>query len=820
MKKNILDIFSIKIFILFIVFSILMSCSSDEIFKLETSSFSISIDSQGRFTNLIDKSTNKDYIFKDSLSYLISLKFNNKFDYPNKVYFDKNTETIDLQFDKGIEAKVKYYTNSDYLKFKLTSINKNDSIELITWGKYFTKLNKIIGETVGVVQGDDFAIGLQALNPKTLGGFPWTNNDCMPQINIFSQDDYSDLSEKGKDYVLYRVEAAKPIKDGSSLQAYCRNRNNERIISNLEHEYYISPKYEDGGIIGSSIALFGCKKENILPTIEKIEINENLPHPMLEGKWAKNSQFASRAYLIYDFSENNIEKAIQLTEKAGLKYLYNSNPFETWGHFKLSSKLFPNGIKGLKDCVHKANQHGINIGVHTLSNFITTNDKYVTPIPDKRLGKVGSSIITKRLNKYEKIISIQDPKFFNQFDNNNLKTVIIDSELIRYGNVIEKDGWKLIDCERGAFGTKSSVHKPGTVLSLLADHGYKVFLTTPELSLEISENIATLFNETGLRQISFDGLEGNRSTGMGNYGEILFAFNWYNHLNDNIKKSFIADASRTSHFFWHIYTRMNWGEPWYAGFRESQTEYRLKNQEYFKRNLMPGMLGWFQLKPETSVEDIDWMLARSAGFDAGYAFVVTDKSISKNKLSDEIFEQIGLWEKLRLSNSFSDDQKLLMRDIKNEFKIEQKKDDLFELTQIHSENYIHKNKNLQPGQPHFSEFSFDNPFLSSKAEIIIIAKVNNLKNIVIEFDNYKNFNIPNLLNKDEILKISEDGTVRIYKSNWEKLSEFKLDNYNIEFNRGRHKLNFDCNYSGVDNNISKIEVRLSDKPIFIKLKTI
>ena len=73
----------------------------------------------------------------------------------------------------------------------------------------------------------------------------------------------------------------------------------------------------------------------------------------------------------------------------------------------------------------------------------------------------------------------------------------------------------------------------------------------------------------------------------------------------------------------------DWGEPWYGGFRESQTEYRFKNQAYFKRNYMPGMLGWFKMTPETSIEDIEWLLARASGYDAGYAFVASLESIEK-----------------------------------------------------------------------------------------------------------------------------------------------------------------------------------------------
>ena len=244
-------------------------------------------------------------------------------------------------------------------------------------------------------------------------------------------------------------------------------------------------------------------------------------------------------------------------------------------------------------------------------------------------------------------------------------------------------------------------------ISKLIDHAYKVFLGNAELNREIAENIADLFNATGLRQISFDGVEGNRSTGMGHYAEILFTKAWYDQLDPEIKKHYIADASRTTHYFWHIYTRMNWGEPWYAGFRESQTEYRLHNQKYFKRNLMPGMLGWFLMTPETSVEDIEWLLAKSAAFDAGYGFVLRSGVIESNGNSDKIMQLIGDWERLRMANAFSAEQKQRMEDINNEFSLEKTGDGQWNLLQIYSSKFNHENKVRQPGEPLYSTFNFE-----------------------------------------------------------------------------------------------------------------
>ena len=71
-------------------------------------------------------------------------------------------------------------------------------------------------------------------------------------------------------------------------------------------------------------------------------------------------------------------------------------------------------------------------------------------------------------------------------------------------------------------GTPASAHATGETVAKLMDHGYKVFLTDAELTLEVARNIAELCNHAGTLQLSLDGLEGNWSTGMGQYGRTLF----------------------------------------------------------------------------------------------------------------------------------------------------------------------------------------------------------------------------------------------------------------------------------------------------------
>jgi len=788
---------------------LMISCSTNSLFEVGNATFKILFDRSGNLVSLTDIEGNHNYLSSDTSSPILSIKTNNQILQPTTADYDPKYQLITLHFANNIISEIKVEIKKHHIIFELVSISSNKTIELVIWGPYHTTINKTIGETVGVVQGEQFSVGLQALNAKTLGGYPWNDNDCMPQINLFEQDDYTDMSEENKSYVLYRVEAAKPTKYGSSLQAYCRNRDHDRVVENLNHERYIAPAYDDGGIIGSKIALFACPVEETLETIGVIEIEEGLPHPSIDRLWTKQNPEASSAYIILDFGEDNIDQAIEVTRRSGLKYLYHSGPFKNWGHFELKENQFPNGYDGLKYCVEKAKNAGIHVGVHTLSNFITTNDPYVTPIPDKRLAKVGSSIINEDIDSKQSEIPIKGPDFFNQFKNNHLKTVLIDNELIQYGSVSENSPWKLLDCTRGAFGTSPTDHNSSAQISKLCDHGYKVFLTDIDLSKEVASNIARLYNYCGLSQISFDGLEGNRSTGMGNYGEILFTQTWYDSINENIRSHFIADASRTDHFFWHIYTRMNWGEPWYAGFRESQTTYRLKNQAYFKRNLMPGMLGWYKLTAETSIEDTEWMLARSAAFDAGYAFVVNYENLEKNKNTDIILKLLGEWEKARMSGAFTQDQKKRMEDINNEFHLESIDGSSWELTQVSSYKFRHTNEARTQEESSHSTFSFENHSENGIPELQIRAVEAAISNIQLSIDDRNILTLPTNLQSGETFIYDGGKTATIYSPNWEKKSEIQLNPNDFRISKGAHIIHFDCTFYGSEDAYAAFELRLA-----------
>lgn len=301
----------------------------------------------------------------------------------------------------------------------------------------------------------------------------------------------------------------------------------------------------------------------------------------------------------------------------------------------------------------------------------------------------------------------------------------------------------------------------------------------------------------------------------------MMPYVWYNNLADDLKDHLIIDASRTTHFFWHIYTRMNWGEPWYGGFRESQTEYRMNNQPYFKRNFMPGMLGWFKMTPETSIEDMEWLLTRSAAYDAGYAFVVGDGIIEQNGNSEKILSLIGEWEKARIGGAFSDEQKEIMKNLDTEFSLSNLGENTWDLRRVYSGKFKHEKKIKQPGEPLYSTFDFRHAGEDQSINFILTAVEAELSEIILEIDNYKEIILPISLKTGQTIKYTGGDRAQIYTSTWQLIQEIDIDASDFKISEGEHTLTFDCQFRNAGKDaLAKFEIRTFDKPEKITLPTL
>jgi len=766
--------------------------SSAQQINLKTDDLNLNISSSGQIIAMLNPKTGKNYLAVGEKAPLLRVLTLNEWEDPAQAAFNAKSSIITLNYaNSKVSAEVKVIQKKTHLVFELIRLNTKDKVSAVTWGSYPTIIAQTIGEVVGVVRDGEFAIGLQSLNVKTIGGVL--------------------KNSEGADYSRGSVAVTQPY--GSSLQAFSLDRSKDRKIT-VWNQY---PNMSVNAIpnettIGSKIALFGCSENQVLSRIGAIELAEGLPHPLINGIWHKQSPETGRAYMISDFDESNIDSLLDYAKQAGLMSVYHESPFQSWGHFVLNPTSFPNGNEGMKVCVDKASKMGIRIGVHTLSNFINTNDPYVTPIPDKRLALTGSSVLTENITSSATEITVESDEYFKNIKPSTLHAVQIGEEIIRFREVTSKQPFKLLDCQRGAYGTKASAHQKGIEVGMMMDYPYNTLFTNFNLQQEIAGNLGRFFTETGVSQMDFDGHEGCLSSGEGDYGMQAFA----EKVFKDTKHTLVNGTSRSSHYYWHICHYWNWGEPWYGGFRESQGDYRLENQPFLERNYMPNMLGWFLLSSTTTAEDIEWMMARAAGYNAGFALVARYKNLQKNPNTTQLLNLIKLWQEAYKKKIFSADQLTRLKNPENDFHLEKNNQD-WKLYPFKKFKFEHAKQVLQPGQPTFSEWQFVNSNLEQPLNFTLtfMGKEGIIRNPWIELDGYFKLELPGEYEAGNSI-VCNGTTIKIYNSKGGFKKEITLNQTIPTLKSGKHTIKFDCEFPDENELTNRFIIKTISTPEIIK----
>jgi len=736
----------------------------------------LGVNTKGSLTSLINTKTGINYLFKDTTAPLLTLVSANKKYQPTSAAYNKLQNKIILRYEEaGVQIVISVKEKAAHLVLEIIKAAPAEKVEAVIWGPYPTIISKTIGEIIGVVRDGTTAVGMQVLNIKTLGG-DYPNNE-------------------GSTWA--RGIAAISRNWGSLLQAYAINRERNRFVDAWGGQYKNMPvaSLKGESVTGSKIALFTCSESVTLDRIEQIELAENLPHPTINGVWFKKSNLFGRSYLISSFNEQNIDEMIAYTKKAGLVSLYHEGPFKSWGHFILDSGQFPHGREGLKKCAEKAHAAGLLIGVHTLTNFINTNDPYITPLPDDRLSFTGTSLLAKDIDAVTKEIELASPEYFDLQKENNLHTVKIGKELIRYKTVSNTAPFVLSECQRGAFGTTASAHKKGDLAGKLFDHPYNVFFPDINMQRETAKNLAELFNETGVDHLDFDGHEGGLASGQGDYAVELFAKDFY----DNVRHDIFCGTSISKTFFWHICSYYNWGEPWYGGFKESMQQYRIDNQGLFDRNYMPHMMGWYLLTANTSLAEMEWMLARAAGYSAGFAMVANEDALKKNTNTPILLDAIREWEAARNGKAFSKEQQERLKDPNNEFHLARTGNDKWNLSMYAtSPVFVREKITRQPGEPTSTTWQFNQAWNEQPMHfrLSVTGSSGTVSNLKIQFDHYTEIHIPLTINAGETIICDGTETLRIFEKNGKLKNSLQLSSMPLVVTKGDHTIIADCTFSG------------------------
>ncbi|WP_309118689.1 hypothetical protein [Paenibacillus sp.] len=760
--------------------------------RLRTEHFEVEFDRIGNLIGLRCSKTGREFASGRLKSPIVRVRTNGATEAPSG-FRRTGAGMIALEFkESGLQIEVSVEEHPLYLTFEVKRIT-GPAPSVLLWGPYATTLSASIGESVGIVHDGEYAIGIQTLNEKTIGGHPVD----VPAGPVAA---YADAKMD------YSVSAAWPTAEGGSLlQAYVRNRTRaERRAVWGQSDIFVAPLSGfDAELEGSRIALFGCPVDRVLDTLETIELGEGLPHPTIDGAWAKTSPAANQSYLISDFSESTIGEAVGYAKQAGLRYVYHPEPFNNWGHFELNPSSFPNGDQGMRSCVELAEREGVYLGVHTLTNFTSLNDPFVTPVPDPRLQRAGSARLTAPVGAEDAEITVDDPVPFRL--SLYRRTVVVGGELIEYEAVSDSPPWTLLGCKRGANGTTAAAHAAGMDVGRLWDHPYDVFFPDLALQDEYGDRLAELFRNTGLRQISFDGLEGVYATGHEDYAASRFVKRCF----DGWDREVINDASIVvPNFLWHVHTRFNWGEPWGAATREGQLQWRLHNQRYFARNFIPRMLGWFLVRSAsnafeaTTMDEIEWVLSKAAGFDAGFALVADLAVLRRNGNVEALLSAVREWERARRMKAFTTEQQARMQDPKSDWHLEPIDPNRWSLYEVDvAGGFVCSPEELQPGQPGGADWAFYNRFGAQALRFSLkVSSASGAADACIRRPSFQLHGqylaFETEIAVGEYLVCDGDGIGKVYDRNWNLLRSVAAATEPPTWRSGGQTISFSCRFSG------------------------
>ena len=741
----------------------------------------LEIGGRGEIVRLADPRSGRDYAPPGRSGHLVRVRDAGGAELlPRSVEAEKGVLTF--AFDDGIALAVRVEGKEEYLRFELVRAVRPERIDAVLWGPFNTTIGETVGEVVGVVRDRDFAVGIQTLNTKTCGGRLVNEEGSTGGRTTASGEAF-----------------------GSSLQAFTVNQARDRVMTVWNQYPNVPVKALPGfELEGSALAVFGADPAEVLPLIGRIEVAEGLPHPLIDGEWARTSDVPGRPYLIANFSEATAEAMLEYTRRLGFTTLYHSGPFKTWGHFDLLEDLFPAGRAGFKRCVDKARAMGIRVGAHTLTNFITTNDPFVTTAANRGLMAAGAARLLEDVDASATEIAVDREDLFKQ--ESTLNGVLIGTEIVRYRDVTGSGPFTLTDCVRGAFGTAAAPHAKDDEARKLMDHPYKTFFPDWPMQEELIRNLAGFFNETGAAQLDFDGHEGACYLGRGDFGHVHFVEAFLGRVGHPV----LNGSSNIGHYYWHFNSYINWGEPWYASFRESQSRYRFDNQPFLERNYMPNMLGWFLMTPDTRLEDIEWMLARAAGYRAGYAFVAEYEAFRKNPATEAIVEAVRTWEEAKRLGAFSDEQRARLKDPERDFHLEKAGEGRWALQSFDKLRFEHVRKVLQPGQPSGSAWSFESGSGPEPLHLrlLVTGEGAEVRDLSVEVDGFFEARIPDILKEGQSAVWDGSDRVVLYDEKGRTIGTVAIGRGLPPLQKGRHTIAVDARFITGDRSAVAGTVRL------------
>lgn len=321
---------------------------------------------------------------------------------------------------------------------------------------------------------------------------------------------------------------------------------------------------------------------------------------------------AQSTYMVADFSEKELDVMLDLCQRGGFEYLLERTPFSTYGHYQWNPKFAAND-KTVARMVQKAEAVGVHLGLLVQPEAISENDPYFVPKYSKHFLREDQVQLFDKFSADECDIALRRNDILEHPSTLNL--LLVDKELISYGTLeFSGDIVLLHHCTRGMYGTKSVAH-------------------------DVNAEAYKIWDSPG------------RFVAPDTY--LLDSVRYY--LNQKIESSGVSFV-------------MTAGEPGQELLDESIRVRQAERWNDDRERLKGGSLGWIVIhaadkkRVGTSMDDVEWMMAKAAAFEAGYGLMLDAKAIKNHGGLSDMLEKMKQWDQMRQAGVFTDAQKEALRD--------------------------------------------------------------------------------------------------------------------------------------------------------------
>lgn len=529
-------------------------------------------------------------------------------------------------------------------------------------------------------------VGISRLSETRLGLYFAGSKDCV-ELFVKTYDNYFTVmvakADAGKMSYLkfFGIESVTTeqygsilctaSKDGFSVVGLSCN-DKTHVSSSCRSTFAVNAAcYKEYGIEGAKAVVAALPKAELLDTMEKVEIEQGLLHPVRDGVWLRKHPGRFASYMMTsNVTEESVDEIVEFA-KGGFGIIHITDGWwESTPTYVPNIVKYPDGLDSLKRIVDKIHGAGLQAGLHTMQGMVGWSGRlgirsdYVTPYADPRLKQSHKTVLKTPVD--DKAVEIEAAGNLKDWpEKGDLR---INGEVVRY---TAKAGNKFTGCIRGLHSSTKLSHAAGTEIGLLVNcfPHWGGCIYTPEIEStmfeEILTNLTNVFNYTGADMAYFDaGEEWMRNPpAWRNNGR--FALEFQKRLH---KPIFLGGNVLYTNLSWHAVTRgaPNY-DPMYYGRDEFSMLFKGTNPQRNAVNLLVGDCGWFEphcwSKSTDAVTPDELMLInlKAVAGKSPFSMHMSHGRFFANKRMPEMMFIIKLCDQLKREESLDEEALLAMQ---------------------------------------------------------------------------------------------------------------------------------------------------------------